>query len=63
MVTARRYIAGALPLAHAAAQAGFADQSHMTRTFAARFGITPGGYRRSVRGDAAAIPFKTCGPI
>ena len=38
---ARGLITGGLPLAHAAAQAGFVDQSHMTRTFNAKFGITP----------------------
>jgi AraC-like DNA-binding protein len=37
-------IAGGLPLADAAAAAGFADQSHMTRHFKARFGLTPGRY-------------------
>jgi len=37
-------IAEGLPLADAAAEAGFADQSHMTRHFKARFGLTPGRY-------------------
>ena len=32
--------------AQIAAQAGFADQSHMTRAFRATYGITPGVYRR-----------------
>jgi AraC family transcriptional regulator len=32
-------------------QAGFADQSHLTRLFFARFGITPGEYRRTLRGS------------
>ena len=30
-------------------QAGFADQSHLTRLFRARFGLTPAEYRRSMR--------------
>ncbi len=51
---ARDLIARGLPLARAAAEAGFADQSHMTRLFVRSFGATPGAYAR-----AAAIPFKT----
>ena len=34
------------PIAAIAFQAGFADQSHLTRLFLARFGVTPGEYRR-----------------
>ncbi len=41
---ARRLIARGTPLAEAAAAAGFADQSHMTRIFVAKYGITPGAY-------------------
>jgi AraC-like DNA-binding protein len=37
-------IACGMPLAEAAASGGFADQSHMTRHFKARFGLTPGRY-------------------
>jgi AraC-like DNA-binding protein len=29
-------------------QAGFADQSHLTRLFRARFGLTPAEYRRTI---------------
>jgi AraC family transcriptional regulator len=36
-----------------AAQCGFADQSHLTRTFKALRGITPGEYRDSLRGNKA----------
>ena len=36
-------------LAQAAAAAGFADQSHLTRHFAARFGLTPGRWSTLVR--------------
>jgi AraC-like DNA-binding protein len=43
---ARRLIAAGLPLADAALQAGFADQSHLTRNFRQRFGVTPATYRR-----------------
>lgn len=41
---ARRLIAGGLALADAAADSGFADQSHMTRVFTAKYGISPGAY-------------------
>lgn len=34
--------------AQAALQAGFADQSHMTRSFVRQLGITPGRYRAAV---------------
>jgi AraC family transcriptional regulator len=34
-----------LPLAAVAARFGFSDQSHMTRTFRAYFGVTPSDYR------------------
>lgn len=33
------------PLAQIACEAGFADQSHFTRCFAARYGVPPGRYR------------------
>ena len=36
-------------LADAAAQAGFADQSHFTRHFRRLFGVTPGAWRRRQR--------------
>lgn len=38
---ARAAIQSGLPLVHAAAQAGFADQSHMTRQFKRTYGMTP----------------------
>lgn len=37
----------ATPITSVAFQAGFADQSHLTRLFRARFGVTPAQYRRS----------------
>jgi AraC-like DNA-binding protein len=33
-----------LALADVAAASGFADQSHMTRVFVSRYGLTPGAY-------------------
>ena len=41
---ARRLIARGTSLAEAAIDAGFADQSHMTRNFTRRYGYTPGAY-------------------
>jgi AraC-like DNA-binding protein len=43
---AQRLIADGVPLSEAAAATGFADQSHLTRHFAARFGLTPGRFAR-----------------
>ncbi|GLS33250.1 transcriptional regulator [Mesorhizobium albiziae] len=42
--TARRLIASGTPLALAAAGSGFADQSHMTRVFISKYGVSPGVY-------------------
>jgi AraC-like DNA-binding protein len=42
-------IAAGETLADAAAESGFADQSHMTRHFKARFGLTPGRYAALLR--------------
>jgi AraC-like DNA-binding protein len=41
LALARAAIENGLPLAQAAAQAGFADQSHMTRQFKRAYGLTP----------------------
>lgn len=41
---ARWLIADGLTLAEAAADSGFADQSHMTRVFTAKYGVSPGAY-------------------
>lgn len=40
-------------MAEAAVDAGFADQSHMTRHFRARYGMTPGRYARLSRSEEA----------
>jgi AraC-like DNA-binding protein len=45
---ARRLIAGGSRLADAAAASGFADQSHMTRSFVHKYGISPGAYAAAV---------------
>ena len=44
---ARRLIASGQPLADAAIASGFADQSHMTRIFVRKYGISPGAYARA----------------
>jgi AraC family transcriptional regulator len=38
------------PLAWIAAEYGFADQSHLCRTFRTHVGLTPAAYRRAFRG-------------
>ncbi|RYC09898.1 AraC family transcriptional regulator [Ciceribacter ferrooxidans] len=45
---ARRMIDAGSPLAEAAVASGFADQSHMTRAFVQRYGVTPGAYAAAV---------------
>jgi len=47
---ARGLITNGLPLADAATAAGFADQSHMTRTFARHWGYSPGSWQRAAAG-------------
>ncbi len=39
-----------LPLSEIALEAGFADQSHMTRVFRQWMGVTPAAYRRALEG-------------
>jgi AraC-like DNA-binding protein len=45
---ARRLIANRTPLAEAAFAAGFADQSHMTRIFVRKYGVSPRLYADAV---------------
>lgn len=47
---ARRLMAAGQGLTDAALGAGFADQSHFTRQFKCRYGLTPGHWRSLVRG-------------
>lgn len=44
---ARRLLRGGASLAQAAAEAGFADQSHMSRQFRSTYGLTPAAWRRA----------------
>ena len=48
VAAARRLIACGQPISVAAAEAGFADQSHLTRWFTRYYGITPGAYRHAL---------------
>lgn len=47
---ARRMLAAGQPIAHVAADVGFADQSHFTRKFKAFVGTTPGQYQSAFLG-------------
>ena len=51
LALARAAIESGVPLARAAADAGFADQSHMTRQFARAYGLTPGRWARLAGGQ------------
>jgi len=51
---ARRAIAAGASLADAAATAGFADQSHMTRHFKRAYGITPGRWAAATAATRSA---------
>ncbi|NHK98872.1 AraC family transcriptional regulator [Rubrivivax benzoatilyticus] len=46
---AQRQLAAGVAPAEVAAATGLADQAHLTRAFAARYGVTPARYQRQVR--------------
>jgi AraC-like DNA-binding protein len=50
--TARRLLTAGVEPALAAAEAGFADQAHLTRWFRRYYGVTPGAYRAAAGGPA-----------
>jgi AraC-like DNA-binding protein len=52
----RRLLQAGVPLAGAAADAGFADQSHMTRQFKRAYGITPGQWMAVFMAHARLSP-------
>ena len=54
---ARRLLGAGVAPARAAAEAGFADQAHLTRWFRRYYGVTPGAYR-----IAAGVPETEPGP-
>jgi len=52
MHEAKRRLAAGEAAAQVAAATGMVDQAHLTRSFARRYGVTPGRYQRQVRGRA-----------
>jgi AraC-like DNA-binding protein len=53
---AARLLAMGLPLSRVAFEAGFADQSHLSRRFKAAYGLTPLGFARAVRSATGPAP-------
>jgi AraC-like DNA-binding protein len=47
LAAARHLITHGMPISQAAAETGFADQSHLTRWFTRYYGITPGAYHHA----------------
>jgi AraC-like DNA-binding protein len=56
-----RLIVEGRPLSRATYDAGFADQSHLTRRFAAVFGLTPARYVRQLAAPPGAAPTSASG--
>jgi AraC-like DNA-binding protein len=56
LARARRLLAEGRPLSHVTYDAGFADQSHLTRRFAAFYGLTPARYARQVTMGRCTTP-------
>ena len=56
LVAARRALARGTPPAEAAAAAGFADQSHLTRSLLRTHGVTPAQYQRQLGSRPARAP-------
>ena len=52
MRAARRLLSAGVAPASAAAEAGFADQAHLTRWFRRYYGVTPAAYRAAAGGPA-----------
>ncbi|WP_043818482.1 helix-turn-helix transcriptional regulator, partial [Rubrivivax gelatinosus] len=48
LLAAQRQLAAGVAPAEVAAATGLADQAHLTRAFAARYGVTPARYQRQV---------------
>jgi AraC-like DNA-binding protein len=56
LARAWRLITEGCPLSRTTYDAGFADQSHLTRRFAAAFGLTPARYARQLAVAPGAEP-------
>ena len=52
---ARALIAAGTPISEAAARAGFADQSHLSRWFVRSYGVTPGRYQHATAPAAGTV--------
>ncbi|QNK02536.1 AraC family transcriptional regulator [Dyella telluris] len=50
LAEAKRQLSRGQPPADVAAAVGLADQAHLTRAFARRYGVTPAKYQRALRG-------------
>ncbi|MGB6577576.1 MAG: AraC family transcriptional regulator [Streptosporangiaceae bacterium] len=53
---ARRLLIAGVSPARAAADAGFADQAHLTRWFRRYYGVTPGAYRSAAHSGPGFVP-------
>jgi len=51
LLCAKGMLGASAPIRDIALDAGFTDQSHLTRRFSQRFGLTPARYRRQIRGQ------------
>jgi AraC-like DNA-binding protein len=58
LARARRLLAEGRPVSHVAYDAGFADQSHLTRRFAAFYGLTPARFARQLATPLSAAPVR-----
>jgi AraC-like DNA-binding protein len=66
LACAWRLIVDGRSLSHATYDAGFADQSHLTRRFASAFGLSPARYARELAippGSVSSGAFGTKGPV
>ncbi|WP_257388273.1 helix-turn-helix domain-containing protein, partial [Tahibacter caeni] len=50
LLQAKRLLGAGTAPADVAAACGLADQAHLTRAFAQRYGVTPARYQRQLRG-------------
>ncbi|GGX75703.1 helix-turn-helix domain-containing protein [Streptomyces hiroshimensis] len=53
---ARALLAEGTAPSTAAAEAGFADQAHLTRWFTRTYGVTPASYRMALMSPVAGVP-------
>jgi AraC-like DNA-binding protein len=63
LAQAWRFIAEGRPLSRTSYDAGFADQSHLTRRFAGMFGVTPARHARQLAIPPGAVPIGALGGV